>query len=109
MNAGVALVEHVYREMRVDDRWALRRPRGFTWWAGSLAQYVWADPPVKDAGHTLCRVHAQTDLLTKFRISRDSIHALQMATRLNKRPPTRRSERPGTRARLLLPSNVYAT
>lgn len=38
MDAGKALIEHMYREMRIDDEWAVKEDRGFTWWGGSLAQ-----------------------------------------------------------------------
>jgi hypothetical protein len=40
MDAGKALIEHLYREMRIDDEWAVKEDRGFTWWRGSLAQRV---------------------------------------------------------------------
>ncbi len=64
MDAGGALVEHLFGEMQVDERWAVRRPRGFSWWAGELAQHVWADAPIDDYGHQLSRVHVQTDVLS---------------------------------------------
>ncbi len=64
VDAGQALVEHLFREMQIDEEWAVRQERGFTWWAGGLAQRIWSEPPVDDFGMQLSRVHVQTDLLS---------------------------------------------
>jgi hypothetical protein len=66
MDAGLALVDYLYQRMKIDDQWAVRRPRGFTWWAGPLAQHIWAEDPLDDLGERICRVHVQTDLLSGF-------------------------------------------
>lgn len=66
-DVGVELVEHLFREMQIDEEWAVRRDRGFTWWAGALAQRVWAEPAFDDLGVELSRVHVQTDVLQGVR------------------------------------------
>ena len=43
-DAGLQVVEFVYRTMRIDEEWSIREPRGFTWWGHQLAQRVWAEP-----------------------------------------------------------------
>lgn len=41
MNAGEQTLDWLYREqLQVDDRWAVRTERGFTWWADRNAQTV---------------------------------------------------------------------
>ena len=60
---GTRVVDHVFKRMMIDEEWAVREPRGFTWWGGKLAQRIWTDPPIQDDGFTIWRVHAQTDLL----------------------------------------------
>lgn len=80
MDAGLQLVGHLFREMKIDEEWAVRGPRGFTWWAGELAQHVWADPPFVDLGVELCRVHVQTDVLTDFPATADSMLSLAVTT-----------------------------
>lgn len=66
MDAGLALVDYLFQRMEVEEEWAIRRPRGFTWWARDLAQYIWAEEPFEEHGTQLCRVHAETDLLGGF-------------------------------------------
>ena len=80
MDAGEELVDHLFKEMQIDEDWAVRRPRGFTWWAGPLAQHVWSEPPVEDFGHEISRVHVQTDLLTGFTPDERSLRALSLTS-----------------------------
>lgn len=41
MNAGERVLDFLYiTQLQVDDEWAVTTPNGFTWWAGSFAQYV---------------------------------------------------------------------
>lgn len=63
MDAGQALVAHLYREMRIDDEWAVKEDRRFTWWSGPLAQTIWAEEPFEDLDVEICRVHARTHVL----------------------------------------------
>ncbi len=80
MDVGIELVEHLFREMQIDEEWAVRRERGFTWWAGALAQRVWAEPPIEDLGVELCRVHVQTDLVQGVRGEPEELERLGATT-----------------------------
>ena len=63
VDAGVAVVNHIFESLRVEDSWSVRRARGFRWLAWRLCQVVRASPPFEDAGHTLSRVQATTTVL----------------------------------------------
>lgn len=80
-DVGQATVDFVYRRLKVDDWWAVRGGRGYAWWGGSLAQYVWAEPCFDDAGVLLSRVHVRTDVLTEFADTDAQIAALQTPMR----------------------------
>ena len=41
------MIERLYQLSLIDAEWRVREPRGFAWWAGPLAQHVWADPPTQ--------------------------------------------------------------
>jgi hypothetical protein len=66
LDAGPRVVERLYELSRIDPEWSVRRSRGFTWWAGPLAQHVWADPLEEFQGQRLSRVHARTDVFAGF-------------------------------------------
>lgn len=80
MDAGLELVEHLFRDMKIDEEWTVRRPREFTWWAGELAQHVWADPPIMELDVELCRVHVQTEVLADFPATDEAMLALAIST-----------------------------
>jgi len=42
---GSQVIDYVYAQMKVSEKWSLRQERGFTWWGHTVAQRVWADPP----------------------------------------------------------------
>lgn len=75
MDAGLALVDHLYLKMRIDDEWSVRDSRGFTWWAGPLAQRIWADRPINDLGMTVGRVHARTEMLEGLASDKEAVIA----------------------------------
>ena len=62
VDRGLAAVRYVYDALRIDPWWSVGEDRGFTWWAGSLAQRVWSEPGLDDRGVLVYRLHAQTDL-----------------------------------------------
>jgi len=41
---GSQVIDYVYAQMKVSEKWSLRQERGFTWWGHTVAQRVWADP-----------------------------------------------------------------
>lgn len=63
---GLTTIESLWQKMGVDAEWAVRRPRGFTWWPHGLAQHIWAEECVEDDGILLSRVHVRTDLVTGY-------------------------------------------
>jgi hypothetical protein len=64
---GLETVEFLRERLQVDDEWAEPIERGFRWWAGPLAQSIWAEPLFDDGGVLMSRVHIQTDFLRGFR------------------------------------------
>lgn len=48
-DAGLRAVEMLFEQLMIDDEWAIRRPRGFTWWSYRLAQHVEAGEPFEAA------------------------------------------------------------
>ena len=55
-DVGLRLLDSLYEQMMIDDQWALRRERGFTWWAYRLAQHVEVGPPVWSEDRYICSV-----------------------------------------------------
>ena len=58
---GTWMVDNLYQQLMVDDEWAVRRERGFTWWSHRLAQHIDVAPPVHDDGLDLCILRIWTD------------------------------------------------
>jgi hypothetical protein len=59
---GLQLVDFLYEQLMVDDQWAVRRRRGFTWWAHRLAQHVEVGPPVWETDRHVCAVRIWTEV-----------------------------------------------
>lgn len=62
-DVGTQVLDAVYDELKVEDRWAFRRRRGFTWWSYRLAQNVDVSPSVHDRGLDLCNLTIKTDMV----------------------------------------------
>lgn len=62
-DVGPEVVDFVFSSMRIDGRWSIREPRGFTWWGHRLAQRIWADTSRSSLGDEIVQVHAATSLL----------------------------------------------
>lgn len=60
---GQDILEHLFKVLMIDEEWALREPRGFTWWAHRLAQRVWVEPLPEYREPPVVRVQAETALL----------------------------------------------
>jgi hypothetical protein len=61
---GLTAVDLLYELLMVDDEWALRRERGFTWWAYRLAQHVEASEPFEGPdGAIACNIRIWTDIV----------------------------------------------
>ena len=63
---GLATVDEIAAGLQLDSQWSLPTERGFTWWGKDLAQHVWADPAIREAGGELFRLHARTELVSGF-------------------------------------------
>lgn len=68
---GLNLVAELYERLFVDDDWAVRRPRGFTWWSYRLAQHIEAEPIVIRGGRPTCMVRIWTDVVNNVDPKRD--------------------------------------
>jgi hypothetical protein len=60
---GLEAVEKLFETLQVDEEWAARRPRGFTWWAYGLAQHVDASEPWQDGEFQLSKIRIVTELV----------------------------------------------
>ena len=62
-DVGLRLLDSLYEQMMIDDAWAVRRERGFTWWAYRLAQHVEVGPPVWSEDRYICSVRIWTEVV----------------------------------------------
>lgn len=62
-DVGTQILEAVYGQLKVEDEWAFRRQRGFTWWGYRLAQHIDVSLPVHDRGLDSCSLHVRTDVV----------------------------------------------
>jgi hypothetical protein len=68
---GLWLIAQLYQRLFIDDEWAVRRPRGFTWWSYRLAQHVEAAPVIVRGGRPTCMVRVWTEVVNDVDPSRD--------------------------------------
>jgi hypothetical protein len=73
---GLRVLDHAYKQMKVDREWSANIERGFVWWGHRLAQWVWAEPCFDDDGIIIARLHARTDVLTGFAPTPEQLRAL---------------------------------
>lgn len=62
-DVGTQILDAIYDQLKVEDEWAFRRQRGFTWWGYRLAQHIDVSPPVHDRGLDLCSLQIRTDVV----------------------------------------------
>jgi len=60
---GRDALERIFGEMQIDDRWAVREARAFTWWGDWIRQRVSAGEAVRAGSTTLWHVQARTPAL----------------------------------------------
>lgn len=60
---GLQLVESLYEQMMIDEQWAMRRERGFTWWSFRLAQHVEVGPQFWSSDRNVCEVRIWTEVV----------------------------------------------
>lgn len=73
---GARVAKWVYKFMKIDDEWSLRRPGEFTWWPHFLAQRVWCEAVEVEGADEACRAHVSTDLLKGFKASPEKLQRL---------------------------------
>ena len=78
---GLAVVEHLYKQMQIDPQWSIRQERGFTWWGDQLAQHVWASAGEERFGDPVWQVHIETALVRDV-CAADPFQALGALNRL---------------------------
>lgn len=62
-DVGLRLLDSLYEQLMIDDQWAVRTERGFTWWAYRLAQHVEIGPPEWSVDRYVCSVRIWTDVV----------------------------------------------
>jgi len=62
-DVGPGVLQFVFENMKIDEKWSTREPREFSWWGHRLAQRVWAAPARSSHDHQIVRVHATTAVL----------------------------------------------
>jgi len=78
-DVGVRAIEALFEQLMVDEAWAVRTPRGFTWWAYRLAQHVEAGPPTSDGRNEVCEVKVWTDVAVDADPSRSPSSVVELA------------------------------
>ncbi len=75
---GLVAVEELFTDLMVDEEWAERRPRGFSWWSHRLAQHIGASPPVIVGGREVCEVRVWTDVARDVEEAREPLKWLSL-------------------------------
>lgn len=70
-DVGIQAVGSLFEQLMIDEAWAVREPRGFTWWAYRLAQHVEASPPTWDGQREVCEVRVWTEVANVVDANRD--------------------------------------
>ena len=55
-DVGLQMVDKLFELLFIDEVWAVRRSRGFTWWSLGLAQHVEAGPMLVERGMPISRL-----------------------------------------------------
>lgn len=60
---GPPFVDDLFARLLIDDAWALRDERSFSWWPHRVVQRVRAEEPVGEGDAAASRIHVETDVL----------------------------------------------
>lgn len=82
MTSAARVIDFVYDRLQIDEAWSARGVGAFTWWAGELAQRVWAGPPRDVEGTTVTTVHIETTILDGVAATADTLSQLAGLNRL---------------------------
>lgn len=75
-DVGLRLLDSLYEQLEIDDKWAVRREGEFTWWANLLAQHVEVEPPEWVDGKFSCQVRIWTEVVADVDPSTDPLAVL---------------------------------
>ncbi len=64
-DVGLEVIRNQYKNAKVDACWSIWDDDGYTWWGHHLAQRIWRDKPVVEAGDEIWIVRARTDLAAR--------------------------------------------
>ena len=76
-----SVLNFIIDRLQIEDAWLEWRGRGFTWWAGMLAQRIECAPPRELHGVTAVTLHVETDLLTGVPLTSATWHRLAAINR----------------------------
>lgn len=62
-DVGTWMVDSLFAQLMVDEQWASRHERGFTWWGYRLAQHIEVEKPAHRDGLDLCTLRIWTDVV----------------------------------------------
>lgn len=62
-DVGLRVLDSLYEQLMIDEKWSIRRERGFTWWSYRLAQHVEVGEPVESQGLVVCVIRIWTEMV----------------------------------------------
>jgi hypothetical protein len=66
---GLQTIGKIYRDFQINTKWSQVIDRGFIWWGGQFAQTIWAEPPFKEDGLHISKVHGEIEFIQYSEIS----------------------------------------
>jgi hypothetical protein len=72
------VLDSVFKAMMIDAQWSVRESRAFAWWPYRVSQRLWAEPVRSDEGFTICKIHAETDVLKEVPPNQKTYASLAM-------------------------------
>lgn len=83
MSPADRTLDFLVDRLNIDPEWLVREGPSLTWWAGPLAQRVWAASPRDEHGVTLIPLHIETDLLRRVPAGTETVERLAGINRLS--------------------------
>ena len=77
-----AALDFLADRLNLDPEWTVREEGRLTWWAGPLAQRIWAAPAREEHGIEMTPLHIETDLLREVPAIADTVERLAGINRL---------------------------
>ena len=80
---GIEVIESIYNQLQIDDKWAIKDERGFTWWSHNLAQKISVSEGKNDLGLEMFKLQSRTEFLKDFPSDQKSSELLGMYMRFS--------------------------